>query len=376
MNRKFWLILMLAIPLALGMIGCSDDDDGNNDDTVGPGDSDAVTYTLDATSTTDFAYFSFSAGEEITVTDPASDSNWDMAFRRYEVKLNGGASGSAGVGALDLGDVSFDDLTAIPDSVTADHYAVDAVSYVVEGWYGYNPETHQTPATLRPFVLKTNEGEYVKFRILEVVPSGMNALGTLAVEYEVAASGSFSGVNDTIAVTENEGADIFIDFSAGSTIADTDKDTDTNWDLLFDGYTAMVNGGVSGPGSCGVYPIYEEESDYGSIADVPADMGASYPADSFDSAMSSWWSYDGQNHTVNATNRIYLVNTGDLVYKVQILGYYEPDSGDAAHITFQYEELLLFQFFTMRNSSGSLSLATRKRITTNKIKRCCSTFAK
>lgn len=48
---------------------------------------------LDARSYTDWVYFSFSKGEIVTVTDYQNDINWDIAFHRGDVRLNGGKSG-------------------------------------------------------------------------------------------------------------------------------------------------------------------------------------------------------------------------------------------------------------------------------------------
>ena len=52
---------------------------------------------LDARSYTDWIYFSFSKGEIVKVNDYQNDANWDVAFHRGNVRLNGGKSGKGGV---------------------------------------------------------------------------------------------------------------------------------------------------------------------------------------------------------------------------------------------------------------------------------------
>ena len=52
---------------------------------------------LNASSQTEWTYFSFSEGKQVVVTNPRTSNNWDIAFNRYNVKTNGGTSGIGGV---------------------------------------------------------------------------------------------------------------------------------------------------------------------------------------------------------------------------------------------------------------------------------------
>ncbi len=85
----------------------------------------AEEFTLDATAYDKFYYFSLESGKLVKVGegDATKDlddtvwmkrSDWDIAFHRFEVRLNGGASGSGNVEAADLGVVDFDGVKAIP----------------------------------------------------------------------------------------------------------------------------------------------------------------------------------------------------------------------------------------------------------------------
>ena len=58
---------------------------------------------LDASSPVAFTHFTFADGGSIVpVTDPASSTDWDMAFRRFGVKLNGGVAGPGTVAGANL----------------------------------------------------------------------------------------------------------------------------------------------------------------------------------------------------------------------------------------------------------------------------------
>lgn len=64
-------------------------------DVATPGN--VLTKTLDATSTTDWVYFDLANN---TVVDAPDASNWQIAFKRMDVQLNGGDSGSGHAGGF------------------------------------------------------------------------------------------------------------------------------------------------------------------------------------------------------------------------------------------------------------------------------------
>ncbi|MBV6492240.1 MAG: hypothetical protein LDLANPLL_00233 [Turneriella sp.] len=57
---------------------------------------------LDATSNSAWVYFDFENPSGITVADPLSNNDWDIAFERFMIKVNGGASGNANVQVVAL----------------------------------------------------------------------------------------------------------------------------------------------------------------------------------------------------------------------------------------------------------------------------------
>jgi hypothetical protein len=70
---------------------------------------------IDAASYTNWVYYNFETGQEVSVADPASDSIWDIALQRFVVKLNGGASGNAGATVVALTADNFTARTQAPN---------------------------------------------------------------------------------------------------------------------------------------------------------------------------------------------------------------------------------------------------------------------
>jgi hypothetical protein len=68
---------------------------------------------LDATSSSQFAYYSFVTRDTITLSpDQApNDTRWDMGFRRSSIILNGGVSGIGNVAGIDLALMGHEDST-------------------------------------------------------------------------------------------------------------------------------------------------------------------------------------------------------------------------------------------------------------------------
>lgn len=83
-KSKFILSLILG---AIFISSCSKSNDENSTQT-----STSYEY-LDATSYTEWVYFSFMDKKIMTVKNPEKDLSWDIAFHRGDIRLNGGKSG-------------------------------------------------------------------------------------------------------------------------------------------------------------------------------------------------------------------------------------------------------------------------------------------
>ncbi len=124
---------------------------------VGP-----VIFTADATEE-GWSYFDFSSGSR--VDDPAG-TNWDLAFRRHSIIVNGGP-GFTGQGGVLEATAAFDSLTTAPvEGYVANRVRNDTVNTATEDWYDYSWMTH----ILRPkpvtYVVRTADGRYAKFEVV------------------------------------------------------------------------------------------------------------------------------------------------------------------------------------------------------------------
>ncbi|HRP70827.1 MAG TPA: HmuY family protein, partial [Turneriella sp.] len=82
---------------------------------------------LDATSDSAWVYFDFENPSGITVANPSTNNDWDIAFKRFMIKVNGGASGNANVQVVALNADNFASRTQAPSPFTpATNDVVDA----------------------------------------------------------------------------------------------------------------------------------------------------------------------------------------------------------------------------------------------------------
>ncbi len=258
-NQLIFKSMLLVMAFAMLFIaGCDEDSPTSPQTQEGFGKE----LTIDASSKTDWVYFSFSAGEVVTVADPANSTEWDLGLMRYHLKTNSGTSGNGQGGVIDMGDVDFAEVNAAP----ADGYTVDdSVAYAGHGGtttYSVNPvlETWATmegmPPTFVPsdhiFVVKTADGKYVKLWLKNYYnEEGMS--GFITIKYFYQADGSTDLSDDTeaevfeslsspylICANRNPGG-VGLDFvykgKAGGT-----QNMDESPDLKYDLYIKTIKG--------------------------------------------------------------------------------------------------------------------------------------
>jgi hypothetical protein len=122
-------------------------------------------FTVDARKPEEWQFFSLEQGT--LVSSPPGPLDWDLAFRRFEVIVNGG-DGFAGVGGmLDLGDVSFDAVEAVPaEGYVVNRVRSDTVNVVATEWYSYSMLSHLLLPHPRVFAIRTADGLHAKLQFL------------------------------------------------------------------------------------------------------------------------------------------------------------------------------------------------------------------
>ena len=331
------------------------------DDSTGPTAPDAGPddmLTVDAVE--DWAFVTLGdPATEVEVGDPTGSAAWDMAFFSTSVMLNGGDAGpgdvrgfcvcdnedlsDAQVMGLDesSGEAAFEAVTVADVPADEEAWLGDELAPAIDGWWSYDFVAHEVtvdPAAV--FVVRSADGSsFAKLHATSITGATQQHAGTVTLELSVQpGAGEPFGPTTTIDVDVSGGA-VAVDLETESTV---DAGT-AGWDLELSGYAIRVNGGISGDGEAGAAKIdtpFEEVTD---ASELPTGV---YAGDAFGGVFASaepgraWYRYnlDG-NHQIWPTQNVYLIRAGDDVYKVQLTGYYHPDSGDSRHISFRYQRL-------------------------------------
>ena len=213
MKAKKIFIPLLAVSL-FTVTSCSRD----NDDTPSSNNSNNNTQTkevtLDTTDKTKWKYFSFETGTEVTVADPKTSLEWDIAFTSYYVKLNGGESGSGQGEAINTNSKDYTSVNQAPTTgYTKDIKGTMQIGYpptpqegtyssIVSGGFGNTTgylnispsNTSVWPSVYAPnqwvYILKTAKGKFVKLQVNHYYNDRGKA-GYPKFKYQVSSDGKF-----------------------------------------------------------------------------------------------------------------------------------------------------------------------------------------
>lgn len=125
-------ILFIVTAFAALLVSCKDDDHGNP--------REIKTESIMATSDTMWHYYCAEAqkvvgtGVEADNEIWAGKTNWDIAFKKYDIKINGGTSGAQNKGGLAIynGNMSFEDILDLPSNpdFKVDHNMTETINGV------------------------------------------------------------------------------------------------------------------------------------------------------------------------------------------------------------------------------------------------------
>ena len=161
---------------------------------------------IDATSSERWVYFDLETGLEVDPEEPEDSVAWDLAFQRYEIRVNGGTSGSQDVAVTWLEDVDFEDVTMAP----SDGYVSDVeqdgddegqlpdYAFLLDGgWFAYNPMDHTLSPKDFVYVVRTVEDNFMKLEFLGYYDSTGES-GFVSFRYdEVAAPDGWVSATDS-----------------------------------------------------------------------------------------------------------------------------------------------------------------------------------
>jgi hypothetical protein len=151
-----------------------------------PGDPNIFDAQIDATAGGDmsydqnpFIYLDLIGGKKVAVTDVQApkSGDWDIAFKRWQIKLNGGDSGPGGVGAVLVDGKDLADVTTAPAGpYMTDSYfdakcmteldAIGGLSTELQNWYDYDTGTNTLTPHKQVIVLNRRDQKgHIKLQI-------------------------------------------------------------------------------------------------------------------------------------------------------------------------------------------------------------------
>lgn len=148
--------------------------------------------TVDATHERDWSYFDFSRASPVERPGPLE---WDLAFRRSRILVNGGEGFPGRGGIVDLGAVAFDEVTEAPrDGYRGTEAGGDSVQPDLEEWYDYGFTSHVLTARPRVYAVRTADGRFAKLQMVSYYcPEARGGCPTFRWVYQGDGSRSLAG---------------------------------------------------------------------------------------------------------------------------------------------------------------------------------------
>jgi hypothetical protein len=307
---------------------------------------------VDASSTTAWAHLDLETGLAVMPEDPAADRRWDLAFQRFVILSNGGASGMGGGLVARIEGTSADAITRAPDAgwiadqpdgpVDRDEANDSAFTNGTNDWYSYDLATHTvTPRTDVVYVVQTPERRYFKVQVIGYyddagspgfvrfvwapVAAPTSVMEADAGEPPDAGPSPDAYVHDAggplvppgaLTIDASSRTDlVYLDLETASVITVADPSTDTTWDLALQRTLVRTNSGTSGPGLGGA--LAREATTYGDVTSTgtlglevdheePSGMPGAPPS-SVSPVLGGWYDYDFATHVVSPKDVTYVV---------------------------------------------------------------------
>ncbi len=394
MVQRFLGMGLIALCGAIGLTACASDE-GSDSITATPPPPVAsfTTLTVDATAggagapasdpKNKYTYVNLATGSVVDLSDAdaATFSEWDIAFKRSAVRLNGGLSGPKGVVGYFTGNNAeaydankipilswFQAATAeteLPDfeAVTAAQIPADSEfkadklvpaikgDGTSDGWWLYDPATHAVTAVATNWwVIKSNAGNsYARLHVADLVRDSTANVRRFTLEwyYQGSADTEFgAGLQTRVVEVPLTGGAKYVDFDTPAD--DADPANVPEWDFKIEyiaastEYRITLNGGVSGTGKAAAFGPITNPDTYMSGTD--STVVTHYQSDSAGGIFvdSSWYAYNltGNDHKLWPNYRVYLIKSGSDVFKLQVLSYYHPQTTtESGWYTIRYEKI-------------------------------------
>ncbi len=121
---------------------------------------------VDATNKESKVYVDLDSGREMKTDEAFATNGWDLAFKRFEITMNGGSGNLQGtVQIAVLEGQAFDSQITAPATGYQQDGAESVFSGVNGGWYYYDLGTHKLTTKDELYIVKTTDGAYMKLRM-------------------------------------------------------------------------------------------------------------------------------------------------------------------------------------------------------------------
>jgi HmuY protein len=134
-----------------------------------------------ATAENPYVYIDLEKGAKVEIDDVAAldSGDWDIAFKRSSIRINGGDSGTGEVAAA-IVQGTLEEVTEAPaeEEFVADDWVSDECEYLTPPksagepasaiglWYDYDFKTHTLSPKPEVYVVRTRSGEFTKLAIV------------------------------------------------------------------------------------------------------------------------------------------------------------------------------------------------------------------
>ncbi|QJR80657.1 hypothetical protein CA267_007615 [Alteromonas pelagimontana] len=374
MKTPSWLFIIACIAMLTACGGSGSDspateptpqigsDEGTgNDDNTNPVVEGTIygPYSTGSASEPATVYFDLDSGEVVDLSEAAAatDTQWDIAFRRTEVMVNTHQDTAVSVyftgNNADFYDnagepIASSFLNATVDSELDDYLAVKAASIpaaeefitdsesevIGDTFYNYDMSTHVVTAADDVYYVVASDENYTKFRITDIQTEG-RLLGELILG--IAHQSSLDGASefaDEVSLNLNTvgcSEDIYVDFDTQQIVTAAD-----GWDLSIPCGDGAAEFALTIPDDATVL-----KTDIATFAGIDAEAAPYYGFSAnqvtryaFDNQQ--WYYYDTTSHLLYSQFGVYLIKVGETTYKFQITSYYD-DEGTSGNYSFRFD---------------------------------------
>lgn len=333
-------------------------------DPVGPGSTDevqvgetVVTTSINATSSDTLVYFSLATNSVVPRT-----GDWDIALRRYEIRLNSSATAGTAtknVTAASLGNnlaLSNTQLLALTtdntlaafnavsaSAITSATFTGDVLSENKSGYLNFSGLPTANAAAY--WKVRTANNGFALVHVTGITYGTANNLASMTIESRLQ-SGTTLGAAQTTTVPLNGTTPVNVSLVTNAVVTPSG----CNWDLLVDPRLSQsfaittntgCNVGTYPGGSSPTFANATSASDAPTYALYLAALSGPIPNDvtSTSATLPLLFKYNLNNdNRLTPTFNTFLVKSGTKVYKLQSINYYSA-AGASGNVTLRYARL-------------------------------------